>query len=402
MAQKIGGGHWTTLSDEELLNTKFRTDDPENLDGLVLDVPASAQDEPFVEMAYDFRGSKHSLIRCAHCKYPNHLAGIVIKTKDGKRFLVGHDCGDKLYDVGFARLEKDFSEARDRASALRRLRNLHEALPAFCAWLSTLRRDPALRTYAIVKQDFQANLPRLWGALQSVTERSQGVLHIDDKVRDFEAETRAQNRHERELEDWNKETVTERKKLRRDGHRPPREPKFPLFTTVLKPIGVVPTPTFFKTDRNPTHYIGVVADAFHSLERPSQLNEADMARLYAYKGRRKDAVGSTARLHVSIDGARSTKEIERQLKECTALLDQLNQQLDRLREFANFYQPDTLSLLARWATERKMGGRYVAGVAALRLTRDDTGSEVTLTFPKDYKVPPASPIQIMRDALNRY
>lgn len=67
--------YWRSLTDEQLLRVSFTTTDPEGLEGLVLDVPPDNGYPPIVELCYDFRGSKRSYIRCAHCGYPNHLAG---------------------------------------------------------------------------------------------------------------------------------------------------------------------------------------------------------------------------------------------------------------------------------------------------------------------------------------
>jgi hypothetical protein len=400
MAQNGNTGHWASLTDEQLLHVKFTTDDPENLEGLVLDVPASAQDEPIVEYRYDFRGAKRGLIRCAHCKYPNHLAGIVIKTKEGKRFLVGHDCGEKLYGVKFDALQKDYSDAQNRARALRRLRNLRETLPAFCAWLSTLRRDPALRMFSEIRQDLSNKMPRFWGELQVSAQRLGNVLYAEERVRDFEAERRAQGRYERELEQWNNETVTERKRMRRDGYGPPNEPKFPIYATVAKSVGVVPTPMLFRTGGSPGQYISDIAEQFDNLNRPPiEMSAAAKARIFAYKGKR-DGDGRAFRLIASI-GAGSTSEIERLLKDVTTLLDQIEVQLERLRELTNLYQPGTLALLAQWANERKLAGTYTAGVGSMHF-RDNDGHEEMVILPSGYVPPSAAPLETMRGTLNRY
>jgi hypothetical protein len=53
-------GYWRRLSDAELLSIRFTVDDPEAVEHLVLDVPTEGDDEPRVEFAYDFRGSKRA------------------------------------------------------------------------------------------------------------------------------------------------------------------------------------------------------------------------------------------------------------------------------------------------------------------------------------------------------
>lgn len=114
-SRKAGASYWSTLTEEQLLRTAFTTNDPESLDGLIEDVPAT-EELPFVELWYDFRGTKRERFRCVHCRYHNHLAGYVIKTTEGQRFLVGHECGDKLYGADFEILRSDYDQARDYAS----------------------------------------------------------------------------------------------------------------------------------------------------------------------------------------------------------------------------------------------------------------------------------------------
>jgi hypothetical protein len=392
MAQDGTGGHWSRLTDEQLLTTAFTTDDPERLDDLVLDVPSNAQDDPIVEFSYNFLGSDHPLIRCAHCKYPNHLAGIVVKTKDGKRFLVGHNCGEKLYGVRYEQLESDFSEAKNRSGALRRLRNLQDAWLGFFGWLTTLRRDPSLRLYGTARQDFRTQMPRLWNALDGLDE-----LYVNEQVRDVAAEARAQERYELRLEEWNRQSATERKRMRRDGYSPPRSPG-PIFITIPKRVGSVPAPSFFRNDRPPAHRIREIADSFENLHRPS-IGGGERAARYASAKGGENSVSSAALPSVSTTEI-STRQIERLLKTHNELFDSLEAELARLRQFADLYQPGALALLASWATHRGFDGTYKADRNSLEFERNYGTYAVSL--PANYSPPSPAPLERMREMLNRY
>lgn len=118
---RAAGGYWSRLTDEELKRIKFKNVDPETVENIVLDVPVS-DEEPIVEQWYDFRGTKRKFIRCAHCRYPNHLLGFVIRIGD-QRFLCGHDCGEKIYGFDFRYLKNDFDYGR--------------SAPAFCTVWAT-------------------------------------------------------------------------------------------------------------------------------------------------------------------------------------------------------------------------------------------------------------------------
>jgi hypothetical protein len=395
MAQGENGGHWSRFSDEQLLTTAFTTDDPERLEGLVIDVPSNAQDDPIVEYSYNFLGSDHALIRCAHCRYPNHLAGIVVKTKDGKRFLVGHECGEKLYGVRFEELESDFSAAKERSQALRRMRNLQAAWPAFFGWLTALRRDLSLRLYGTTRQDFRNQMPRLWNALEG---SANGALYVEEKVRDIEAEARIQERHELRLEEWNNQSATERKRMRKDGYSPPRPPQ-PIFITIPKQFGFVAAPSFFQNDRPPAHRIREIADSFENLHRPS-IDGGRRPRYASAKG--DNRIPSSDPISASSSADISTREIERLLKHHSTLFDSLEAELVRLREFTDLYQPGALALIASWATKRDFGGLYSVDGASLIFEKGDYGEQYVVTLPADYLPPSSAPLERMREMLSRY
>jgi len=396
----IGGeqvaGYWDRLSDEELLRISFTTDDPQNLEGLVLQVP-SVKGRPFVEFAYDFRGSRRSKIRCAHCKYPNHLAGFVIKTDSGQRFLCGHLCGAKIYGADFAHLHKDFSHARDRAGYLRRVQGLREALPGFMRYLAQLRSDPAFDLYDRTRQTLVTRMPRLRGALQVAIDRGGGTLSVDEKVRDFAAEGRDEDRYDREMEEWNKATVTERKKLRRQGQEPVK-PRKPLYTSVSRPIGTVATKTLFSTATSPRQVIEDIAAQFANLadDPVKQMSAADKLAFFGYRGR-QDAQGSQWRVLVGF-GDTSNKGMANLLKQAGILLDRLEEQVERLAELPSLFQPRTLSVVASWATAAKLAGPYTAGLNSL-VFENNHGQTVAAQLPPEFKVPSVSGIERLRLAM---
>lgn len=393
-----GDGFWSRLSDEELLRISFTTDDPEHLYGLVEDVPA-ARGRPFVEFAYDFRGSKRSNIRCAHCRYPNHLAGFVIKTGDGTRFLCGNTCGAKIYGADFEGLHRDFTYARDRAADLRRVANLRNALPAFVEYLGQLRSNPAFGLYMDVRQQFAKEMPRLQGALRLAIDRSGGALNVDEKVRDFAAEERDEDRYEREMESWrNETTVTERKKQRQTGGSP-EKPRKPIFKTITKPIGVVPPLTMFSVDSSPKQFLNDIAAQFDALARdPVKEMSADQrADLFSYRGKHDDKGGQWRTL-VGF-GDLTNRGMAKLLKQVSTLLDRLEQQIDCLAELPRFFHPSTLSTVATWATANKLAGSYEAGSGSLKF-HPNLGEVTEIRLPQPYDVPSRAGIEKLRAAIN--
>ena len=387
--------YWRRLSDEELLRVQFTTADPETLDGLVLEVPNG---EPIVEMWYDFRGTKRNLIRCAHCKYPNHKAGFVIRTGD-QRFLCGHNCGEKLYGADFHALHADFAYAKERAGLLHRMRNLHEALPSFLNYLAELKSHPAFVLYSSTRQKLIASMPRLRGALQIATEREQGRLFVEERVRDYKAERREEERYEEELREWEAETVTERKKLRKLGYEP-RKPRKPLWTYERKQVGSIATGSLFSTTASPKQFVDDVAKQFENLSNPpiKQMSEGEKAALFGYRGK-KDAQRKAVREALSV-GASSNSEMGTLFRQIATLLEVIENQIERLRELELFFEPQTLALVARWGTANRLAGTYRA-VGSRLMYEDEIGQEFNIDLPSAYAVPSKLGMQQFREAINR-
>jgi hypothetical protein len=363
---KVAERYWGNLTDEQLIEHAFTTEDPEALEGLVLEVPV-AEGVPKIEFAYDFRGSKRTNLRCAHCRYPNHLAGFVIKTDDGQRFLCGHKCGGKIYGAEFAAFKKDFDHARERASLLRRWRAMRASLPAFLDWLKQLGDAPTWAQYSSVRQDIRTKMARLYGELH-IAGRKDGQLFIEERVRDFQAEVRDEERYERELADWDGETVTERKKLRREGLEP-EKPRKPLYTTVPRLLGNVQTGTLFATEKSPKQNLDAVVQVF------SVVASLD-------------------------DTQRSNREMATNLAKVGNLLDQITQQIDRLDEVPAFFTPATLGPVAEWATARDdIPGKFSAALTSLTMI-DGQGTHHAVQVPKDYRVPSKSRLADFRRAIN--
>ncbi|WP_224636695.1 hypothetical protein [Mesorhizobium sp. CA12] len=390
-------GRWGRLSDEELIRIRFTTDDPEGLEGLIHSVPP-VDSRPFVEFGYDFRGSKRSMIRCAHCKYPNHLAGFVIRVDDGSRFLCGHRCGAKIYGVDFEALHRDYSQARDRASLLHRVAKLKQALPGFVRYLADLKRDSAFQQYSDTRQALRSGMQRLWGGLRAATERSGGILHIEERVRDFEAEARDEARYEREMEDWQQATLTERKRWRREGAAP-RKPQTPIYKTVPRPIGSVGAGTFFSSTNAPRRDLEDIAAQFESLavDPVSAMSAFEKLHYFGYNGR-KDARGSFMRLAFGF-GDTSNKGMATLLKQVSVLLERIEEQIDRLAELPALFQPAKLELIANWGTAHHLGGHFRAERRTL-IFAHDAGSIHQVGLPAGYSVPSKAGIELLRATMS--
>jgi hypothetical protein len=155
-------GRWAEIADEELLNTALDTDSPQGLDNLVTSLP-DGDEEPFVEYSYDLRRSGQESLHCVHDNHP-HLAGFVMN-KGGKRFLVGHICGAKIYGTSFERYHADFDAAVQRKDALRRAKEIKQATEPFSAYLNEIESSGIFDRFEKVLDQFNEHMPWVYDQL---------------------------------------------------------------------------------------------------------------------------------------------------------------------------------------------------------------------------------------------
>jgi hypothetical protein len=381
-------GYWSRLKDDELLSITFTTGDPENLPGLVPDVPPPDQ-RPIVEYTYDFRGAKRPHIRCVHCKYPNHLAGFVLKLTDGRRFLVGHDCGSKIYGTDFYALKSDFDRARDRQSLLQRMENLRAALPEFNRDLAGLRNHPAMTHFEQLRGKFKSEMPRLWGELTIACYGMQGNLVIDRHVLDPEAERRAVQEYREDIEQWRKLSHAQRKKYNR-----PQPPQKPVYKIVSELSGRLPTETFFGTNYFSRSDFNAVINQFEQLARTDELDERSLSvyRIRAtYDRSERDLRGSLAFTNAFM---------KQTLWQANVLLGKLEELISRLSEPLRLFNRQTLEAICKWANEHpKLKCEYAVIRGAIQEIGQD-GRIRTLSLSESFSAPSTENIEKFRSAIN--
>ena len=158
-------GRWAKIEDVELLGTALDHDSPQTLENLVTSLPEGSE-EPFVEYSYDLRGSAQESLHCVHDNHP-HLKGFVMN-KAGKRFFVGHICGEKLYGTKFEQYTADYTAAVQRKDALRRAREIKQATEPFAAYLDEVANSGIFDRFEKVMDQFNNHMPWVYDELQRI------------------------------------------------------------------------------------------------------------------------------------------------------------------------------------------------------------------------------------------
>jgi hypothetical protein len=165
--------HWSSVSDERLIDLDLEIDNPEVLEGLVKQVPANYEDA-HVEFKYDLRGAEVPEFTCVHGSH-QHKAGFVMNV-NGSRFMVGWICAKTIYNEDFDKYAADFEAAISRRDALRRIREIRDATVQFSAWLDKVASSNALEAFALVSKQLKSHMPWVFDTLRAANGREiEGV-----------------------------------------------------------------------------------------------------------------------------------------------------------------------------------------------------------------------------------
>ena len=246
-----GMSDWRTLSDQELIDAQFDIFDPEELEGVVLDLPPDYM-ASVLEGQYDTKKTTGNLVRCIHCKKPNHNHGFVFRTPQGGRILVGIDCGEKIYGVQFNQQQNDFNAARARRDALIARHYALEHGNELWSHAHDLGAHPAVALFKQARSEYLKAFPDLARNVVNACGRDGGALFVDVASRNYEAEAARDSRLDVREERLAKElmTKTERGKERRDIAAQRGTPIYKYTPTF---IGTLAGQPFFLTTSPPPH-----------------------------------------------------------------------------------------------------------------------------------------------------
>jgi hypothetical protein len=159
--------HWASVSDDRLIDLDLEIDDPEAVGGLVLEVPVNYLDA-HVEYKYDHRGEDVERYTCVHGHH-KHKAGFVMNV-DGTRFMVGHICAKSIYDEDFDQYTADFDAAVTRRDALRRVREIRDAVTPFVAWLDTIASSDVCKQFSRLRGQLDHQMGWVYDSLPALAE----------------------------------------------------------------------------------------------------------------------------------------------------------------------------------------------------------------------------------------
>lgn len=357
-----GRGRWEGIAADELLGMAMVIADPETLDNLLPAVP-DTDEVPEVEARYDTIRSGTGPVRCRHCKKnaANHWRGFVLAYRDGRRILIGKNCGKKQFKQNWANVQRAFDAAMDQRYYLLRKQAALGAAPQLREHLEAVLGHSSLSAYRDVFDGYRRHMPLLHGVLSNHLIRHGGRLMIEARVRDRAAEDEAIDRRDREIA-----------RARREGAPvpPPLERK-PIYKVEERPFGVMSAPDFFRegTARPPRDLPAVV-------------------------NRIENALGT-------LPGLTSTGDLRSFFKVFGEYLTEVAMQLQLLAALPSALSDENLLLLADWTARRALPGTYRARPGQLIFENPDEGATHILAVPADFVPPAGDFLEAFRSTLDR-
>ncbi len=371
-------------TDRELREREFTVEDPENLHSLEATLPADYLDAD-IEYWYDARsksGSKRQYVWCAHDQKRTHWCGYVMRTPSGTRFLLGKDCGEKLFGLNFEEIAKDFHQLRERQSLLVRQDVVIEALPLAISDLKVLSNHENWDVHQSIIKILKAELHDLYRALTACVFQREGMLVVEERVRDFAKEEQRAEIYEHEdgelarAEERRKAgliTLTALKKIRQNAKE---EVAFrdtePIFKTVEKPIAALSGRELFRPGAAPKT---VVREQVFEVERIAE------------------------ELSSGTD-AFSNMSLSNKLRRLRRALENLEVETQRVADVDKFCSQNNLENVISWANQNtKLNGRYRVKGRGIEFSGERSAA-VMIKLPTPIVWPNRDGLDVLENALN--
>lgn len=182
--------YWNSLTDAELLLVPWLIDDPRTLAGIEAVIPDNLG-EFQVEVEYQLDQGEQS-VPCAHCpQHTPHRHGFVIKTPEGRRFLLGSVCGPKAYGSDYRVASNARRQAKKRYDALIKWHDYRHRLPDLIEALEEAGQDISFKAVRRARAQFHNNAAPLVGRLSRLRPNHMtGLIDIvvTTGIRDIAAE----------------------------------------------------------------------------------------------------------------------------------------------------------------------------------------------------------------------
>jgi hypothetical protein len=356
--------------DRLLLARRFRIEDPRALTNLSPQVPDDYR-AAILEFEYDVKPADHrpgppdksTMLHCAHCPQV-HWRGYVMKSPAGIRFLTGKDCGTKIYQLDFSRIEQEFRHQQARQYELDRLLRCLPLLKPVAASLVKLAEEPSYHHLIVAQDKFRWRMKELFQLLNAAVARSDDTLTIFETIVDQQGNKERSARNAEIAAQLATMTTTEKKRRRQSGTLPEmQDERKPMLRKQEKAVMKLSGITLFKKQ---------AADVVKSIS---------------------DCSRRALIMRNSLDNRHSHQLDNATLVEAgrkfQALVDQVREIQSDLADISAFFEPLHLRQVADWATNTPQAqGDYAASERILTFDpRGGYSNKDVVGLPSQFSLP---------------
>lgn len=276
-----------SADDRELLTQRFQVDAPDTLDGVVETLPENWQS---AAIEFDYELDRKKRVRCAHPGRHPHRIGVVLRTPDQRRFLVGWRCGMKHHGLDLKSLKRKWDAKKDRSSFLGILVRVAPHLSGAMSDVRALLDAAPCKNLDKLKYELRAFNDAGFQKLQLAVQMNGGMLTRFERVRDEAAERRRDEADEIRIADIRARTKglpparTSQAQARAEAEITEiQKRQRPLFKTVSVELGTMEGAAMVRSIPSPREELSQVQtdlrSAFNMLNSPSELPTKELRRL---------------------------------------------------------------------------------------------------------------------------
>jgi hypothetical protein len=177
-----------TLSDEELIKCSLVLDDAYDQPRLLSHLPAGANLISILNV-YRHQGYPNIKVRCAHCGRENHRDGFTALLDSLHRVHLGSKCGEAVFGESWQQQKAKLKQETDRQYELTMSIRAEQTIPPYLTSLVGWSR--LLEKYDARRKAFEQNCGEAHTLLRGALKASDGLLTVDERVRDYAAEAKS-------------------------------------------------------------------------------------------------------------------------------------------------------------------------------------------------------------------
>lgn len=369
---------------QKILNRRFHTDSPESEPNVCQELPSDYMNAE-LEFSYDLKEIRPENAWCSHCKKYNHQKGFLMRTKSGYGFMIGKDCGERLFGLEFNKNYNIFRQEKEKQSRLIRFDKARHCIDQTIKNFEDLTTHEAFSLYNSFQSNFRVMFPELHGELLkrinlfyseltlTISEPDNALQRQLNSYKD-ELNLLMEKRTRRQI------TVTEMKNSRSFLQSQINYLKLEIKN---KPMSYV------TKNLNLGNFAG-----------PDFISEEIKLEIIKKQLHKMKAIKNISHTDKVLD--MKNNEISQLLEEIKTCCKVVLECVGKLKNFTDFHNTENILKVCKWANlNPECSGEYVYHEASIKLYEHvDDNDPIEYIIPNNFRLPSMDGLQAMLKALS--